>query len=218
MNSSTPEHAKFSSGLSVLGWTILFGTALFSVRFVYEQTILTWRDGWQMVGFSLAHTHPGFLVVGGLSAICAHVFLIVLLGFVIAARLRGRPLPRPSLVLVLTLGLVTGILYVPYTGWMTLMVKVWGPGQHGDSFLSFAAAEHHPHLARTLIDSGVPVDAPYDGHTALNAACVEKDAPIAKYLLSKGADLNRAPDCEWLDEVTGKKKRIEVPSTSVEVH
>src|ERR1700722_15960051 len=125
MNSSTPEHAKFSSGLSVLGWTILFGTALFSVRFVYEQTILTWRDGWQMVGFSLAHTHPGFLVVGGLSAICAHVFLIVLLGFVIAARLRGRPLPRPSLVLVLTLGLVTGILYVPYTGWMTLMVKVW---------------------------------------------------------------------------------------------
>jgi hypothetical protein len=169
-------------------------------------------------GVFSGHTHPGLLVIGGLSAICAHVFLIVLLGFVIAARLRGHPRPCPSLVLVLTLGLVTGILYVPYAAWMTLMVKVWGPGQHGDSFLQFAAAEHHPHLAKTLIDSGVPVDAPYDGHTALNAACVEKDVPIAEYLLSNGADLNRAPDCEWLDEVTGKKKRIKVPPTTVEVH
>jgi hypothetical protein len=217
MQSPTTERTRLPRGLSILGWIGLFGTGLLSLRLLYEQTVLTWHTGWQMVGFSLAHTNPALLLIGMLGAVCAHLFFLALLVTVVVGRFHNRSVPRPNLMLVFTLGIVTALLYVPYAGWMTLLVKLWGPGQHGNSYLSFAAAEHHPYLVKTLIDSGVPVDAPYGGYTALNATCVEKDLGIARYLLSKGADLNRAPDCEWLNGLSGKPKRIQVPGTSVEV-
>jgi hypothetical protein len=170
-----------------------------------------------MVGFSLAHANRPLLLLGLLAAVCAHVFLVALLVMVVVDKLRKRSVPRPNLMMVFTLAIVTGLLYIPYAGWMTLMVKLWGPGPHGNSYLSFAAAQNHPYLVKTLINSGVPVDTPYDGSTALNAACVPKDLRIARYLLSKGAELSRAPDCEWLHELTGKPKPVQIPGTSIDV-
>jgi hypothetical protein len=100
---------------------------------------------------------------------------------------------------------------------MVLLVKVAGPGQHGNSYLSFAAASHHPYLLKTLIDSGVPVDARYAGSTALNTGCRKKDLRVARYLLSRGAELSRAPDCEFFYELSGKPEPVRIPGTSVEV-
>jgi len=214
MHSPPTEQSKFPLGLTVFGWSVLFVMAPLSLRLMYEQTVLTWRDGWQMVGFSLAHVIPGLLIIGIVGAICAHVYLVVLLVLTALNRLRGRPLLHPNLLLVFGLVAMTGVLYVPYAGWITLLVTIRGPGQHGNSYLNFAAAEHHLHLVKTLVDSGVPVDAPYDGDTALNAACVVKDVQIARYLLSKGADLNRAPACAWVYEINGKPRPIEVPKGS----
>jgi hypothetical protein len=37
---------------------------LFSVRIIWEKTFLTWREGPQMIGFSLMHIHPTFFVLG----------------------------------------------------------------------------------------------------------------------------------------------------------
>jgi hypothetical protein len=217
MPSSATESKTIPTGLTLLGWIGLVGTALFSLRLLYEQTVLTWEAGWQMVGFSLAHTNPALLLLGLLAVACAHVYLAALLVIAVVDKFRKRSVPRPNLILVFGLAIVTGLLYVPYAGWMTLLVKLWGPGQHGNSYLSFAVAEHHPYLLKTLIGDGVPVDASFGGHTALNAACVQKDLPIARYLLSKGADLNRAPECEWLHELTGRPRPIQVPGTSIDV-
>jgi hypothetical protein len=216
-SSPTVERPRFPQGLVVFGWISLLATSLLSLRLLYEQTVLTWHSGWQMVGFSIAHTNPALLLIGVLGAVCAHVFFLVWLVMVIGRRIRSRPIPRPNVVLILTLGVMTGLLYVPYVAWMMLLVKVSGPGQNGSSYLSFAAAEHHPYLLKTLIDDGVTVDAPYAGHTALNAACVQKDLQAARYLISKGAKLSRAPDCESVSELGGKPERVRIPGTSVEV-
>ena len=217
MDMADSPNSKAFSGLILFGWISLLVTAVFSARIVYEQTTLTWNDGWQMLGFSMAHLHPGLLVLGMLGALCSHVFLIATLYRVIAARVRHHSVPHTNIVLILAVCLATGLLYIPYQGWMTLIVRIAGPGQHGASYLSFAAAEHHPYLIRTLIDSGVPVDALYNGYTALNAACVVKDVKVGRYLLSRGAELSLAPECEWVSEISGKPKRTQVPATTIQV-
>ncbi len=83
---------------------------MFSLRFLYEETVLTWYSGWQMLGFSLGHTSPGLLIIGILGVVCAHVFFIALIVIVARRRIRGRPVPRPNFVLILTLGIMTSLL------------------------------------------------------------------------------------------------------------
>lgn len=221
MQPTAAEDTRFPLGLSIFGWISLLGTSPLSLRLVYEQTVLTWHYGRQMVGLGLAHASPGpqIVIIGMLSAVCAHLFFIALLVMIVGRRIRSRPVPRPNFVLILTPAIITGLLYVPYAAWMVLLVKVAGPGQNGNSFLSFAAAGHHPYLVKTLIDRGVPVDAQYDGSTALNRACGQKDLRVARYLQSRGAELSRAPDCEFFYELSGKRKPkpLRIPGTTVEV-
>ena len=96
----------------------MLATSLLSLPLLYEQTVLTWHSGWQMVGFSIPHTNPALLLIGVLGAVCAHLFYLVSLVIVIGRRIRSRPVPRPNVVLILTLGVITGLLYVPYEAWM----------------------------------------------------------------------------------------------------
>jgi DMSO reductase anchor subunit len=56
--SSSDEAGAIPSGLTIFGCMSLAVVTPFTLRYVYEQTILTWRDGWQMVGFFLAPLHP----------------------------------------------------------------------------------------------------------------------------------------------------------------
>lgn len=52
----------------IISWFILFPLAfLLTARLIYEQTYLTWAQGVQMVGFSLAHQGLGFLIFGTLA-------------------------------------------------------------------------------------------------------------------------------------------------------
>lgn len=57
---------------------------LLALRIAWEETVLTWSRGPQMVGFSLFHAHPLFAITGLLSiygliawSVAALVFLIV---------------------------------------------------------------------------------------------------------------------------------------------
>jgi hypothetical protein len=46
-----------------------------------------------------------------------------------------------------------------------------------------------------LLNGGVPVDMLNGSSTALNGACAGGQIEIARFLLAKGANLSRAPDC-----------------------
>ena len=88
MEGTPTESNGFPRGLSVFGWSSVAAASLLTLDMLYEQTVLTWHNGWQMLGFSLAHIHPGVMSIGMLGVLCAHLFLVVLL--VRGARCRFR--------------------------------------------------------------------------------------------------------------------------------
>ena len=86
---------------------------------------------------------------------------------------------------------------------------------HQVEYLVYGAASGHKYLVDAVLKNGVPVDAS-ESRTALNAACASKKINMARYLISKGADLSRAPECKWVPEVGGKVLP-RAPGTTVEV-
>src|SRR5262245_11485814 len=61
-----PSHAQVARlprWLLICGWLGVPGTLALAARLVWEQTLLTWDYGPQMVGFSLAHGYGGLLLV-----------------------------------------------------------------------------------------------------------------------------------------------------------
>jgi|HubBroStandDraft_6_1064221.scaffolds.fasta_scaffold804337_1 hypothetical protein len=199
MNTGASRHPI----LRVLGLIAVIISAPLVVRLVYEQTVLTWHEGWQMVGFSIAHVHPELLIVGGLGLLGLHIFILAWLVSSVAGRVRGRNASMQNITLATVAAVLLLLLYIPYAGWVTLLVRTVGPGEHGDSLLSFAAAEHHLGVAKALLKRGVHIDSSYSGYTALNAACVERDVAMARLLVSNGADIAKAPDCRGIPELIG---------------
>src|SRR5438067_10791380 len=95
MNSVLNAHpaGKRRVGLQVLGWIALAGAAPLSLRFIYEQTLLTWRRGPQMVGFALAHTHIAFLLFGTVCEFLAIAFVAFTATILLKRKLRHEHSP-----------------------------------------------------------------------------------------------------------------------------
>lgn len=63
---------KTTSLTSLLGWSwwlVYLPFAALEIRLLWEETWLTWTRGEQMIGFSLAHVHPEWLLLGFLGGI-----------------------------------------------------------------------------------------------------------------------------------------------------
>jgi len=50
----------------MVGYLLAFGVAVLVGRILYEETILTWTNGPQMVGFAMMHGAMRFILVAGL--------------------------------------------------------------------------------------------------------------------------------------------------------
>jgi hypothetical protein len=193
---SQHEDAQRSSGacpswIVVSGTVVLVGSGAIVLRLLYEQTILTWEQGPQMVGFSLAHVLPGALILGILFLLLLHIWLLIAIPTVLRRMFRRKPVALRAKIVVCCVLLVLAALYVPYGWWRYLMLKTSGPGQHGASHLVYAAAMGELYNVRTLVSHGVPVDATGgDGTTALMGASVEGRLDVVKYLVGAGAKIN----------------------------
>jgi len=201
--------------LQAIGWLSLPGVFALVLRLVYEQTVLTWRDGEQMVGFALAHVYTGLLVWGVLSVIVGIVYLLLIAAVSTLQRFRGERL-HSNVVPTVGLVMLFGVLLIPYEIWMVLGVRLGVAQNHQAEYLVHGAGSGHKYLVNAVLRNGVPVDATESSSTALNAACANKDIEMARYLISKGADLKRAPECQVVPELGGKV-RPQVPSTTIEV-
>src|SRR5207302_1559889 len=154
-----------------------------------------------------------------LSALLAHLFLLLCIGLTILCVVRRALLPTKNWAQVTALFVCAGVLFVPYGAWKLAIIEMAGPGQYAGEHLSLAAAAGEGYVVRALLAKGVAVDTPSsDGSTALNAACVQKKVEIARYLLSNGADLSRAPACLWVKGLGPYPDLIRVPGTTIEVH
>lgn len=190
-----PSYNIAPNWLRVLLLASLPGTALLALRLVYEQTVMTWRDGEQMVGFALAHAYILFYLPMLLSLVVAHFALACTISVTFARWLRGLPTPKWKWLVVGALAASVVSVYVPYDIWMTTTIRIAGPGSHGSSFMMMAAADNKLPLARALVANGVSPNAMGGGSSALDVACSSRNLDIARFLLQQGADLSRAPSC-----------------------
>jgi hypothetical protein len=208
---------QLRSPLGVFGLGSIVLSIPLVLRLIYEETILTFCEGWQMVGFSIAHGFPLLLIVGGLGVIGVHIFLACWFGKMMSDKVRARSSSAQNVTIAIAAAVLLLLLYIPYSSWITLMLRTSGTGKDGASLLRFAVADRNLKLARLILSKGVAVDATYTGDAALNAACVGKDLRMGRFLMSRGADIHKAPECRWIPDLTGLPKPIEVPGTSIEV-
>ena len=188
----------------LVGALALPGTLFLAWDLVHDQTLVTWSQVQQMLGFRMMHAHPALLVLSLLSVLVAHVFLIGLCAAIASRRLQLRQW-RTSL-RIATVALLVSVcaLYVPYSMWRRLTIAVKGPGPYAAQALVFAAHDGDRSTVELLLHRGVSVDTLNGDSTALNGACAGRQTEMARFLLSQGADVTRAPDCQQMLAVLQK--------------
>ena len=222
--------ASWSSLFRISGWLGFAAAAPIAARLTYEQTVLTWQSGVQSVGFTVVHEYPGLLVLGVVGVLVAHVCLVVFAISVGKRILRRAEIPFFDWTESAAVLIVVALFYMPYGWWQFGTLKIAGAGHSAAEQLSYATMADQRYLVKALLSAGVPVDArgPYD-RTPLDDACRAGRVELARYLNSKGADLDRAPDCRKYDEFARRMKTAvprvpiednlpQVPSVTVEVH
>jgi hypothetical protein len=114
------DRKPFSNTFRALGAAMIAGSALLVARLVWEMTYLTWREGDQMIGFTIAHVFP-FVYLSWLGAI---VWAVTAIGaFVVGAR-RVTILDGILLVLLVAIFLP---LSIPYETWKRSIPHLLGP-------------------------------------------------------------------------------------------
>ena len=190
-----PENDAAPRWIQKLLIVALPGTAALALRLMYEQTVMTWQDGEQMVGFSLAHAYFFLFLPMLLSVFLGCIGVLAVLSISLARWLRGLPTPKWNWLAAFALCICIGLMSVPYEVWMDTTIRLLGSGRHGESLLMTAAADGKLPLAKVLVEHGVSANTTAGGSTALDVACESRSVGVARLLLANGADINRAPNC-----------------------
>lgn len=186
----------------MVGWAGFALGGLLASRLVYEQTVLTWQEGPQTVGFTMIHAFPELLILGLLGDLC---ILVWLLGFLVIAARRGikkRPQATWSAWMqFVLLAVVLGAQPVSYGAWQRVTFQLAGPGPKAVDQMVSAAAVGDRATVEALLRKGIPISAREgSGLTALDGACNGHQLEIARYLISRGAQLQESSDCMMLPE------------------
>lgn len=191
MNATASEPHRLPLALRIVLAASFAGSAALVCRLVWEQTLLTWQQGPQMVGFSLAHAELGLFMVLLASVLVFDISYATALIWSMVAVQRGlRVLKRRWAMLVLLPAFVA-LLFVPYSLWQYAFAGRLATGPHARSFFVYAASTGDLRTVEKFLGSGVPVNTRNeDGSTALYGAAVEGQMPVIRYLVEHGADLN----------------------------
>jgi signal transduction histidine kinase len=168
------------------GVPLALGLAVLAIRLVWEQTLLSWQNGPQMVGFSLMHGGGGLLLV--VLPIATLLWFPAALVLVARRRSAGGALGLAT-ISVCAVSLVATLL--PYSWWQFAFAAKLAHGPYAAEFLSRSAAHGHERLVTALLANGVAVNAPTkEGSTALHAAAISGETRMVQLLIARGADVN----------------------------
>lgn len=174
---------------TVTGYLLVAVVAVFSSRIVYEETVLTWTNGPQMIGFAMAHTMPLMLLAGLIGLVGGLLWILVSLVLLYRRRFRVPFFDWLPVVLLFLLGVT---ILTPYEMWEELMVRSLGQSKYAGEFLVQAAAGGRERFVALLLRKGCDVNYEgRDGSTPLSAASVEGREKMVSFLISRGADVNR---------------------------
>lgn len=161
----------------IAGYTLLVAAALFVGRIVYEETILTWTNGPQMVGFAMMHgAVPVFLLSGLIGVPGSLLWMIVSLVWLFKKKFG---IPPADWAPIISLIILAALLFIPYESWEELAVHVAGPGAHGSEVMLQVAVQGNRRLVTHLLRQGYDVN--YEGKggtTPLSGAAVEGNKEI----------------------------------------
>ena len=171
-----------------LGIAATLFTGMLAARMVWEETSLTWQQGPQMLGFSLAHGAGAVLF---LAPILLSLWILVALIVLVVCLLRKRKIPGSYW---LTLGgalAVIGILSIPPVFFQWSLIGSFAKSPHAGDLMVYDAREGDLRTVRGFLEHGVPLTATdYEGSTAVFAAAAGGSLPVIEMLAAKGADLN----------------------------
>lgn len=218
----------FSRTQRIVGLTCLGASASYAAEAIYEQTVLTQTRGLQGLGFTLAHEHIGFLLIGSAGTLGLYVWSGLFL--IASGYLKIKRRRRASTWEWLQLGasvLVLLMFWIPYEWWQFSTIQVAGRGTGASRQLTAAAYSGHRYLVDAFLRSGIGIDSTDNaGHTALAEACRADRRDMADYLISRGAKLDAAAECKRYPDYAARMKpevsppkdgRPEVPGETVVV-
>lgn len=126
--------------------------AFLAIDLIYEQTVLSWERGPQMVGFTLLHTAGIVLLPLILASLlwCATTLLLPLF---------TRRWNLGNIAGAVSIAGLLGVTMLPYGFWVTLFADRIAKGPHAAEFLVDMAASGEVRSVRALVAQGVPVNA-----------------------------------------------------------
>lgn len=165
-----------------------------------------------MLGFTLAHEHIGFLLLGSAGTLGLYVWsAIFLIVFGYQRMNRGRKASTTEWLQLGVSAFVLVMFLIPYEWWQFSTSQLAGPGSRAANQLTTATSSGHRYLVDALLKGGLKIDSPdTDRHTALATACSAGRKDMADYLISRGAKLDSAPECRRYSDYAARMKP-EVP-------
>jgi len=178
MDTAIPRYILWT-GLAALASVWLLGA-----RLAWEQTVWTWESGPQLVGYSLAYTGTGVLLI-----LCVLTSLAWPLVVIVTAAWRRRFGPPVLWAMVAAYGLAWVVILMPYGVWQRLFIDKFSQPQAVE-LLTYAAAQGDRATIDAFLGTGLAVNAQGKIGTALHAAAIRGQLDTMRYLLKKGADVN----------------------------
>lgn len=184
----TKSSSRWQRTLIFSGILLVSFAAVFMVRIVWEETLLTLRDGPQMVGFSLAHGSWAFLLFAPILLILWFLTAFVTM---IVSLWRRRELSKGLWLTLAAAVIVFGVISLPEAFWQLMFIGSFAKSEHAVDLMTYAAAEGNVRTVRGYLNHGVPLEGRnYDGSTAAYTAAAGGNVQVLEMLASMGADLS----------------------------
>jgi hypothetical protein len=159
-----------------------------AIRFLWEETILTWEKGPQNVGYSMAHGDYALILL------CPFILLgWFMIGFAKAAiiSVKRRSFDRVSFGWLIPAAAILVTFLSPQAWWDTLFANRLVSSPYRIDFLINGASSGELRVVNRLLDMGVPPGSQgIMGDTALHAAARTGDTRMLSTVLAHGAPVN----------------------------
>jgi hypothetical protein len=175
--------------VSLIGILLIVGTLVLAARLIWEMTWLTWQQGPQMIGFSLAHGSGGVLLF--LFPVLLCLWLLVVAVILIAWKLKRWKIAKQTWQLLACSLVTLGLLSIPQNFWNLVFIGRLAQGPGASTQLVYGAGSGQRRVVIGLLKRGVSVNATnHAGSTALHSAAGAGETGIVSDLIDHGADVN----------------------------
>jgi hypothetical protein len=170
------------------GVVLLFFAVALTCRLIWEETSLTWQEGPQMIGFSLAHGYYAPLL---LAPVLLSGWLLGGLCILVIDKVKKRSMNKLLVGIIGPSVVNLGIVSLPDMFWQWMFISHFAGSPHAADLMTYDAAQGDSFIVRGYLDRGVPVESKnYEGSTSAFTAAAGGSVEVLSLLSTRGADLS----------------------------